>query len=210
MAVLTRQQAATTSVQLSQFKAQAEEYFKIAKAQVFAGLTFTANQAQIAAQASVAESDFRRYMGVLDTMIVSMTYQGHAATKADVADLLGKVNTSLKQYQAQVIAWNEASPLPVVFGVLTQMFDTAMTTLLEIQKGFGGAAQTFAKMLPYLPWIIVGAFLAPSVIRFFTKRKREGSVAAWEQAAGDIEGGRRAAGRAAGTVATTAVKAALI
>lgn len=64
----------------------------------------------------------------------------------------------------------------------------------------GGAADTAAKTVNWLPWIVGALVLGPFVLKSFAAYKRGGAAAAAEAAAADLEAGRAAAGRGARAV----------
>lgn len=207
---ISQKQLNTVVVQLAQFKIKVQDYFKAAQDQIFRGAVYTGNQAAIKAQADQAEADLNQAMVVLDTAVASGSYQGHIITAEDVSNLLSSIRGSLEKYQAAVKAWNDSSPVAVAFTVVSRMFNTAIETLISIQEGFAGAVQTGAKWIPWIPWLIVGAFVVPFALRVWSKKRREGSEAAMDYAAGSIESGRAATGRAARDTAVLAAKAAVI
>ena len=210
MAQLTLAKLNAAAIRLSEFKSQAQAYFDTTQAQVFRGLVYTGNQAAIKQRADLAIEKYTQSLTTLDSIIYGHVYQGRVPTLSDVEQAAGVTMSALTDYHNAVEEWNQANPGQILMADLAVGYQRSRDTLNSMLDGLSGAVKTVSKWVPWIPWIVVGALVLPSVLRLIAKKRREGTDAALEAGAAEIEMGRARVGRAAGQAASVAVKAAVL
>jgi hypothetical protein len=132
---------------------------------------------QAQAQAAVAAAYNAAYTGVVN---------GRNATYDDIVKLVQQLNTAITAY-AQ---WVDKANSSTITALIGSTLGATLSALSALVAGVGAGISSLAKIIPYLPWIAVGIFVLPPVLRIIQAGRRGGADAALDESASRLERGR--------------------
>lgn len=131
------------------------------------------------------------------------TVEGRPLTVKTAEGLIQMPAKAIKNAQGAVALVNQYAKGDIligavgkVFGDIAEILKVGLDAVMAVAKGALSVVGTVGKALNWLPWVIGGVIVLPLLLRTFSAYKRGGATAAAEEAAGQIERGRAAAGRA--------------
>lgn len=136
------------------------------------------------------------WRGVAQEIVDKGTISGRAVTQWQAQNILRLGGNAVSIYGDAMENFVNGLPTSIGGAAIASQAKRIAEIGNEMSKALEAILKATAKTLQWLPVIVVIALVAPFLFRTASAYKRGGSAAAFDEAAGQIERGRSAAGRA--------------
>ncbi len=136
------------------------------------------------------------WRGVAQEIVDKGTISGRAVTQWQAQNILRLGGNAVSIYGDAMENFVNGLPTSIGGAAIASQAKRIAEIGNEMSKALEAILKATAKTLQWLPVIVVVALVAPFLFRTASAYKRGGSAAAFDEAAGQIERGRSAAGRA--------------